>query len=107
MLNKISVKWREALSGGASGLGGGGALAGVDRNGQIKDILKLKSTLKKLDESRQGHLSQAQFAHLLATSRIALTDEDMFVLMETFDPHLSDKFQYNSFIRSMIELTLL
>lgn len=72
-----------------------------------KDFNNIRSTFKKFDQSKKGYLELSEFKQLINYCQLNVNLDEMYGMQSEYDPELKGVFCYESFIKSMIEKSIL
>ncbi|XP_035205193.1 EF-hand calcium-binding domain-containing protein 6-like isoform X2 [Stegodyphus dumicola] len=64
----------------------------------LQNYRDLYHAFRKADHQRSGRLSFLEFRRILAHHKIYISEDDFFFLLDYFDPELSGKLRYKSFL---------
>lgn len=67
-----------------------------------RDLVNLKTVFRKYDAAKKGYLEHGEFKKLLASLRIDVSSNDMYMIAADFDPDLRGVFDYEMFLKAII-----
>jgi Ca2+-binding EF-hand superfamily protein len=73
----------------------------------LNDLTNLRNIFKKFDASRKGHLTSSEFKDLLKFCQLSVSLDDLYMMFSEYDPDLKGIFNYELFIRSLIDKSIM